>query len=242
MSQPTTTTPLTVVLVHGAFADSSSWAGVIERLQASGVQVTAAANPLRGISHDSAYVASVFDQIPGPVLAVGHSYGGAVISNAATRSQNVVGLVYVAAFAPDEGEKLIEVTGSSTDSVLGSTLAPRQYPTASGTGTEFLIDPAKARDAFAADLTDEQAALIGTIQRPVADLAFGEPNGVPAWKTLPSWAVVATNDRAAGTDVVRAHAERAGAEITEVDGSHVIMISQPEAVTAVIQAAIAKLS
>ena len=242
MSQPTTTTPLTVVLVHGAFADSSSWAGVIERLQAGGVQVTTAANPLRGISHDSAYVASVFDQIPGPVLAVGHSYGGAVISNAATRSQNVVGLVYVAAFAPDEGEKLIEVTGSSTDSVLGSVLAPRQYPTGSGTGTEFLIDPAKARDAFAADLTDEQAALIGTIQRPVADLAFGEPNGVPAWKTLPSWAVVASNDRAAGTDVVRAHAERAGAEITEVDGSHVIMISQPEAVTAVIQAAIAKLS
>jgi pimeloyl-ACP methyl ester carboxylesterase len=242
MSEPTTTTPLTVVLVHGAFADSSSWAGVIERLKASGVQVTAAANPLRGVSHDSAYVASVFDQIPGPVLAVGHSYGGAVISNAATRSQNVVGLVYVAAFAPDEGEKLIDVTGSSTDSVLGSALVPRQYPTESGTGTEFLIDPAKARDAFAADLTDEQAALIGTIQRPVADLAFGEPNGVPAWKTLPSWAVVATNDRAAGTDVVRAHAERAGAEITEVDGSHVIMISQPEAVTAVIQAAMAKLS
>ena len=177
MSQPTTTTSLTVVLVHGAFADSSSWAGVIERLQAGGVQVIAAANPLRGISHDSAYVASVFDQIPGPVLAVGHSYGGAVISNAATRSQNVVGLVYVAAFAPDEGEKLIEVTGSSTDSVLGSALVPRQYPTGSGPGTEFLIDPAKARDAFAADLTDEQAALIGTIQRPVADLAFGEPIG-----------------------------------------------------------------
>ena len=241
MSQPTTTAPLTVVLVHGAFADSSSWNGVIERLQANGVQVIAAANPLRGISTDSAYVASVFDQIPGPVLAVGHSYGGAVISNAATRSQNVVGLVFVAAFAPDEGEKLIEVTGSSKDSVLGSALVPRQYPTGSGTGTEFLIDPAKARDAFAADLTDVQAALIGTIQRPVADLAFGEPSGVPAWKTLPSWAVVATNDRAAGTDVVRAHAQRAGATVTEVDGSHVIMISQPQAVTDVIQAAIAKL-
>ena len=241
MSQPTTTAPLTVVLVHGAFADSSSWNGVIERLQANGVQVIAAANPLRGISTDSAYVASVFDQIPGPVLAVGHSYGGAVISNAATRSQNVVGLVFVAAFAPDEGEKLIEVTGSSKDSVLGSALVPRQYPTGSGTGTEFLIDPAKARDAFAADLTDAQAALIGTIQRPVADLAFGEPSGPPAWKTLPSWAVVATNDRAAGTDVVRAHAQRAGATITEVDGSHVIMISQPQAVTDVIEAAIAKL-
>ncbi len=241
MSEATTTSQLTVVLVHGAFADSSSWNGVIERLHTDGVQVVAAANPLRGISHDSAYVASVFEQIPGPVLAVGHSYGGAVISNAATRSQNVVGLVYVAAFAPDEGEQLIQVTGASKDSVLGTVLVPRQYPTGSGSGTEFLIDPAKARDAFAADLTDAQAALIGVIQRPVADLAFGEPSGVPAWKTLPSWAVVATDDKAAGTDVVRAHAQRAGAEITEVEGSHVIMISQPDVVAGVIEAAIAKL-
>ncbi len=240
MSQATPTSPLTVVLVHGAFADSSSWAAVIERLQASGVPVVAAANPLRGISADSAYVASVFDQIPGPVLAVAHSYGGAVITNAAARSKNVVGLVFVAAFAPDEGEKLIDITTASKDSVLGSALVPRQYPTGSGTGTEFLIDPAKARDAFAADLSDAQAALIGTIQRPVADVAFGEPSGSPAWNTLPSWAVVATKDRAAGTDVVRAHAERAGAEITEVDGSHVIMISKPEVVVDVIQSAIAK--
>jgi pimeloyl-ACP methyl ester carboxylesterase len=229
------------VLVHGAFADSSSWAGVIERLQARGVQVVAAANPLRGISIDSAYVASVFDQVPGPVLAVGHSYGGAVITNAATRSKNVVGLVYVAAFAPDEGEKLGEVAAGSKDSVLNSALVPRQYPTGSGTGTEFFIDPAKAREAFAGDLTDAQATLIGTIQRPVADLAFGEPSGAPAWKTLPSWAVVATGDKAAGTDVVRAHAQRAGAEITQLDGSHVIMVSQPDAVTRVIEAAIAKL-
>jgi pimeloyl-ACP methyl ester carboxylesterase len=242
MSETTTTSPLTVVLVHGAFADSSSWAGVIERLHAKGVPVVAAANPLRGISADSAYVASVFAQIPGPVLAVGHSYGGAVISNAANGAQNVVGLVFVAAFAPDEGEKLIEITGSSKDSVLGSALVPRQYPTGNGTGTEFLIDPAKARDAFAGDLSDTDATLIGTIQRPVTDLAFGEPSGPPAWKTLPSWAVVATSDRAAGTDVVRAHAARAGATITEVDGSHVIMLSQPDVVVGVIEAAIAELS
>jgi pimeloyl-ACP methyl ester carboxylesterase len=242
MSQDTATSPLTVVLVHGAFADSSSWAGVIERLQANGVPVIAAANPLRGISFDSAYVGSVIDQVPGPVVLVGHSYGGAVISNAATGRSNVVGLVYVAAFAPDEGETLNDVTASSKDSVLGTALVPHQYPTAGGTGTEFSIDPAKARDAFAADLTDAQAAVIGVIQRPVADVAFGEPNGVPAWRTLPSWAVVATNDRAAGTDVVRAHAQRAGATITEVDGSHVVMISQPDAVTDVIRAAIAKLA
>jgi pimeloyl-ACP methyl ester carboxylesterase len=240
MSQPTSTSPLTVVLVHGAFADSSSWAGVIERLQASGVQVIAVANPLRGISIDSAYVASVFHQIPGPVLAVAHSYGGAVISNAATGASNVVGLVFVAAFAPDEGERLGEVTATSKDSVLGSALVPHQYPTGSGTATEFSIDPAKARDAFAADLPEGQAALIGVIQRPVSELGFSEPSGAPAWKTLPSWAAVATRDRAAGTDVVRAHAERAGAAITEVDGSHLIMISQSQVVAEVIESAIAK--
>src|SRR3954447_25278759 len=132
MSQTTNPSPLTVVLVHGAFADSSSWAGVIERLQAEGVPVIAAANPLRGISIDSAYVASVFDQVPGPVLAVGHSYGGAVITNAATRSPNVVGLVYVAAFAPDEGETLGEAEAGSKDSVLNSALVPLRYPAPGG--------------------------------------------------------------------------------------------------------------
>lgn len=234
-----TTSPLTVVLVHGAFADSSSWNGVIERLQAKGVPVTAAANPLRGISHDSAYVASVFAQTPGRVLAVAHSYGGAVITNAATDAQNVVGLVYVAAFAPDEGELLGEIEAGSKDSVLNSALVPHQYPTDSGTATEFSIDPAKAREAFAADLSDSEAALIGVIQRPISELAFGEPSGPPAWRRLPSWAVVATGDKAAGTDVVRAHAERAGAQITELEGSHVIMIAQPDAVTQVIETAMA---
>jgi pimeloyl-ACP methyl ester carboxylesterase len=232
---------LTVALVHGAFADSSSFTGVIERLLKKGVPVTAIANPLRGISIDSAYVASALNQIPGPVLAVAHSYGGAVITNAATNAKNVVGLVYIAAFAPDEGEVLGAVTAGSKDSVLNSALVPHQYPTGDGaTATEFSIDPAKAREAFAADLSDAEAAVIGTIQRPISELAFGEPSGTPAWKRLPSWAVVATGDKAAGTDVVRAHAERAGAEITEIEGSHVIMISQPDAVTAVIEAARAK--
>src|SRR5438105_5878364 len=122
MSQttPTNTGPLTVVLVHGAFADASSWTGVIERLQASGVQVTAPANPLRGLSSDSAYLASFLNQIPGPVLAVGHSYAGAVITNAATKARNVVVLVFVAAFAPDEGERLGDVESGSKDSVLGT--------------------------------------------------------------------------------------------------------------------------
>ena len=232
--------PLTVVLVHGAFADSSSWNGVIERLQAAGIQVTAAPNPLRGISHDSAYIKSFLEQIPGPVILVGHSYGGAVITNAATDADNVVGLVYVAAFAPDEGERLGEIEGGSRDSVLGTAQVPLDYPTGEGeqTAVEFAIDPEKFHDAFAADLPEGRTAVMAATQRPVSEMAFSEPNGVPAWKKLPSWAVVATGDKAAGTDVVRSMAERAGAEITEAEGSHVIMVSQPQAVTDVILSAV----
>ena len=243
MSQTTSinTGPLTVVLVHGAFADASSWTGVIERLQAAGVQVTAPANPLRGLSSDSAYLASFLNQIPGPVLAVGHSYAGAVISNAATKASNVVGLVYVAAFAPEEGERLGDVASTSKDSVLSAALVPLQYPTGQGaeTAVEFAVNPARFHEAFAADLPARQAALMAATQRPVAELAFSEPTGVPAWKTLPSWAVVASGDKAAGSDVIRAMARRAGATITEVEGSHVIMISQPQVVTDVILSAVA---
>src|SRR5918999_6317277 len=135
----------TVVLVHGAFADGSSWNEVVERLQPEGVQVTAASNPLRGISIDSAYINSLLEQIPGPVLAVGHSYGGAVITNAATNANNVVGLVYVAAFAPDEGEPLAAIASKSEDSVIYPTLRPLQYPTGEDaeTAVEFWIDPAE---------------------------------------------------------------------------------------------------
>lgn len=243
MSQTTSTNagPLTVVLVHGAFADASSWNGVIERLQKAGVQVTAPVNPLRGIAIDSAYIASFLNQIPGPVLAVGHSYGGAVISTAATQASNVVGLVYVAAFATEEGERLGDVENGSKDSVLNSALVTLKYPTGQGaqTAVEFAINPSHFHDAFAADLPTAQTALMAATQRPAAELAFSEPAGVPAWKTLPSWAVVASGDKAAGADVIRAMARRAGARITEVEGSHVIMISQPQVVTDVILSAIA---
>ena len=231
----------TVVLVHGAFADSSSWNGVIELLQAKGVRVTAAANPLRGISIDSDYVAGVLEETPGPVVAVGHSYGGAVITNAAKRAKNVVGLVYVAAFAPEEGQKLADATADSKDSVLNSALVPLHYPSPNRgePGVEFAIDPEKFHDAFAADLPREQTAVMAATQRPVAELAFSEETGPPAWKGLPSWTVLATGDKAAGTDLIRSMAERAGATITEVEGSHVIMISQPQAVADVILEAVA---
>jgi pimeloyl-ACP methyl ester carboxylesterase len=229
----------TVVLVHGAFADASSWNGVIERLQARGVEVTAPANPLRGITTDSAYLAGVFEETPGPVLAVGHSYGGAVITNAAAKAKNVVGLVYVAAFAPEEGEALGEAEAGSKDSVLMSALMPLHYPSNGGEAVEFAIKPESFHDAFAADLPAEETAVLAATQRPVAETAFSEPTGKPAWRDRPSWAVVATGDKAAGADVVRSMAKRAGATITEVEGSHVIMISQPEAVTDVILDAVA---
>lgn len=228
--------PPTIVLVHGAFADGSSWEGVIERLQKLGHRVVAPANPLRGVEVDSSYLASVVSQIDGPVLLVGHSYGGAVISNAATDALNVVGLVYVAAFAPDTDERLGDLAAESKDSILMTALVERDYPTGAvgQTAPESLVDPSRFRETFAADLPEERAAVMAVTQRPVAAAAFSDLSGTPAWKSLPSWAVVATADKAAGTDIIRTMARRAGADIVEVESSHVVMVSQPQAVTDVI--------
>ena len=234
----------TIALVHGAFADSSGWNDVVTHLLAEGMAVRAISNPLRGISSDTAYVASALRQIPGPVLAVGHSYGGAVITNAALPAGNVVGLVYVAAFAPDEGELLQDIEAGSTDSVLDTALVQWQYPLGDGSEpqVEFALDPEKFHDAFAADVPEEQARVMAATQRPVSARGFAEPTGTPAWKSLPSWAVVATGDKAAGSDVVRSMAHRAGATVTEADGSHVIMVSQPKVVADVILQAVAAVS
>ena len=205
MSEPETTPPAaaagpTVVLVHGSFADASGWAGVISILQAAGLNVMAPANPLRGLSADTAYIASVVSQIDGPVLLAAHSYGGAVITNAASQVDNVVGLVYVSAFIPDEGETILALSEQATDSLLGPALRPAQYPTGGAEpGTEFYIDPASFHEVFCADLPAEQAAVMAVSQRPGADVGFGEPTQNPAWKTLPSWAVVATADNAIGS-------------------------------------------
>ena len=158
----------TIVLVHGAYADASSWNGVIGRLQQQGYTVIAPANPLRGVAADSAYTASLLGQIDGLVLLAGHSYGGAVISNAATSAPNVVGLVFVAAFAPEEGETLGDVENGSKDSVLGTALVQYRYPAGPGgqTAVEFAINPALLREAFAADLPEQQTALMAATQRP----------------------------------------------------------------------------
>jgi pimeloyl-ACP methyl ester carboxylesterase len=233
----------TVVLVHGAFADASGWAGVISRLQAEGIPVMAPANPLRTVSGDAAYIASVVNQIPGPVLLVGHSYGGVVISNAAPQAKNVAGLVYVCAFIPDEGESLQALAEQSTDSLLGPALRPAQYP--SGTdepGVELYIDPASFHEVFCADLPAEQAAVMAVSQRPGGAIGFGEPSGPIGWKTLPSWALISPNDVTIGPSGERFMAERAKATIVEVDASHVAMISQPQATTDLILTALQAVS
>jgi pimeloyl-ACP methyl ester carboxylesterase len=246
MSQatPTADAPLTVVLVHGAFADASSWIGVVPLLQAAGVNVVAPANPLRGVSSDAAYIASVVSQIPGPVLLVGHSYGGVVITNAGLLAGNVVGLVYVAAFIPDEGESLQALAEQATDSKLGAALIPAQYPMGEGEepGIELYIDPAVFHEVFCADLPAEQAPHMAVSQRPGAAIGFGEPTQNPAWKSLPTWAVVTPSDWTIGPAGERLMAERAGAQITEIEGSHVVMLSQPQAVTEVILAAVEAVS
>jgi pimeloyl-ACP methyl ester carboxylesterase len=244
MTQSTSQQGPTVVLVHGAFADAGSWAPVTERLVSAGVPVTAIVNPLRGLKSDAAYAASAISQIPGPVLAVGHSYGGAVITNAVPETDNVIGLVYVAAFAPDEGEPLADIVGRSEDSDLQAAVLERQFPIGEGpeTAVELIIDPARFRDVFTADLPQLESDVYGLSQRPIAASAFAEKTGHPAWKNLPSWAAVGTADKAAGSDVVRSMAKRAGARITEIEGSHVIMISQPDAVTDVILTALRSVS
>lgn len=241
MSQatPTAETSPTVVLVHGAFADASGWGGVISRLQAESIPVMAPANPLRSVSGDAAYIASVVTQIPGPVLLVGHSYGGVVISNAAPMAENVVGLVYVCAFIPDEGEALQTLAEQATDSLLGPNLRPAQYPSGGDEpGIELYIDQAAFHEVFCADLPAEQAAIMAVSQRPGAAAGFGEPSGPVGWKTLPSWALISPNDLTIGPSGLRFMAERAGAVIAEVDSSHVAMISQPQAATDLILSAL----
>jgi pimeloyl-ACP methyl ester carboxylesterase len=222
----------TVVLVHGAFADASGWAGVITRLQAAGITTFAPANPLRGVSADAAYVASAANQLGGPVLLVGHSYGGCVITVAGASIPNALGLVYVNGFAPDEGETLLDLA-TQYQSPVGVALRPVEYPTGPDTppGHELYIDQAMFHELFCADLPAEQAAYMAVSQRPGADIGFGEPAPAAAWKTLPSWFSIATADQTIGLPALQAFAERAGSITEEIEGaSHVSMISQPDAV------------
>jgi pimeloyl-ACP methyl ester carboxylesterase len=218
----------TIVLVHGGWADASSWNKVAERLQHLGYTVIAPANPLRGVQTDSAYLSSVLATITGPIVLVGHSYGGVLITNAATGDPNVKALVYVAAFAPDDGETVGQILAMNP----GSEAAPpnltfRPYPG----GTDVYITPSAFHSVFCADLQARTAALMAANQRPIEAAALGEPSGEPAWKTTPSWYLVASNDHAIPPATERFMAKRAGATTVEIASSHVAMISHPAVVT-----------
>jgi len=222
-SQPTPSRPKpTVVLVHGAFADASGWSDEIRRLHNDGYPVLAPANPLRGIASDAAYIRSVLATISGPIVLVGHSYGGAVITNAASGNPNVKALVYIAAFAPDEGEPLGAPLAGSQDSLLTlDALDLRPYPVpGGGTGADAYIKLDRFHEIFAADLPTPVTDVMARSQRPLEASVLQEPTHNPAWKTIPSWFLLPTEDRVIGTDAERAMATRAGSHIVEVRASH----------------------
>ncbi|MEV0074833.1 alpha/beta hydrolase [Nocardia neocaledoniensis] len=230
----------TVVLVHGAFADSSSWNDVAAELIADRYPVVAVANPLRGPAADAAVVRSVLGHIQGPVVLVGHSYGGSVISAAAAGNDQVKSLVYVAAFQPAAGETALELTTRFPGSTLPSTLDPVPFTAADGsTGTDLYIQQAKFPAQFAADVTAECAALAAVAQRPIAQAALEEKATVAAWADKPSWAVVTTQDLNIPAAAQRFMAERAHSRITEVAASHSVAVSHPDVVADVIEQAAA---
>ncbi|KXF78551.1 alpha/beta hydrolase [Paramesorhizobium deserti] len=227
----------TVVLVHGAFADSSSWNGVTEILQKDGYRVVAAANPLRSVTNDAAYVSDVVGSIEGPVVLVGHSYGGTVISAAANGHDNVKSLVYVAAFAPQAGETTAGLAGKFPGGTLGAALAA-PVKLADG-GVDLYIDQAKFREQFAHDVPAEQTALMAAGQRPITEAALNEQTGKPAWTSLPSWFIYGDGDKNIPAKALGFMADRAGSKRTVVieGGSHVVMVSQPQKVADIIEEA-----
>ena len=229
----------TIVLVHGAWADGSSWSGVVRRLQADGYPVVVPGNPLRGIGTDAASLAAVLRTISGPVVLVGHSYGGAVISNAAAGDPAVKALVFVDAFVPDLGETVLQLAIAQPGSCLGGdpTKVFDLVPAAPNGDVDVYIKRDLYPGCFASDIPHADAVVLAATQRAVALSALGSPSGVPAWRTLPSWYVVGTADRVIPPAEQRIMATRAHARITEVDGSHPSMIGHPDAVTDVIRAA-----
>jgi len=234
-----------IVLEHGAWADASSWAAVIARLQAAGFTVYAPPNPLRGLPQDSAYLQDFLTQntaLAGqPIVLVGHSYGGAVITNAAVNNSEVKALVYVDAFIPDQNETLAQLVSAQPGSCLAGNppdifnLVP--YPGAPTGDVDTYIKQSLVPGCFASGLPASQAAVIAATQRPLAASTLGEPSGPPAWKTIPSWDVIGTADRVLPPAEQIFMAKRAGAHITKVNAGHLSMIADPGVVVQVIEQA-----
>lgn len=231
----------TIVLVHGAWADGSGWSEVVRRLQAEGYKnVVAPANPLRSLPGDSTYIASFLKSIKGPIVLVGHSYGGAVITNAATGNPNVKALVYIAAFAPAAGESLNAILARFPGSQLGpDTTTAVPFSTGTTSGTDLYIKPDKFRQVFLSDfLPQRQALVMAASQRPLAASVLDEPSGTPAWKTIPSWALVAQQDHTIPPAAERFMAARAHAHTVEVNAPHLAYVTDPGGVTRLIDKAV----
>ena len=234
----------TVVLVHGAFADASGWGGVVRELQHRGLDVLAPPNPLRGLGSDADAVGAFVAAIEGPVLLVGHSYGGAVITRAATELPGVVGLVYVAAFGLDEGETVLSVQEPFPPTMLAQSARPSAYPAPGAAGgPDLFIDHDLFRETFCADLPADQAEVLFATQRPVAAATLGEPlDRTPAWRDRPSWYLVSRHDRTIDPATEAFMAQRMGATTETIDGSHLAFVSRPVAVAGFIGSAVAKLA
>lgn len=242
-AEPTPADPLarskkkpTVVFVHGAFADASGWDSEVRTLSRMGYPVYAPANPLRGLTADADYIRAFLQTVDGPVVLVGHSYGGAVITNAARGVDAVKALVYISAFALENGESCAQASDPTKyrGSLLGpDTLTVRPVPNAAapgGTDEDLYIAIDSFRAVFAADQSPQAARTLALTQRPLSSFAFNEPSGEPAWKTVPSWALVSLEDRAIGTEAERAMAQRAKARITYVHAAHDSLITRPNLV------------
>ena len=226
----------TIVLVHGGWDNSSGWNAVVTKLQRRGFPVIAPPNPLRDLASDSAYISSVLDTINGPVVLAGHSYGGAVITNAAVGHSNVKALVYIAGWALDQGDSIASLITKYPGSLIGpATTIGRPYPLPDGSqGTDLYLTRQGVATAFAADVSPEVQGQIFATQRPFSVDAFNSKSGVPAWKAIPSWYLVTTEDKAIPPATQLFMAKRADASITEVSSSHVAMYSHPDRVVDII--------
>jgi pimeloyl-ACP methyl ester carboxylesterase len=236
MSIDTQTHP-TIVLVHGAFADSSSWNGVVEELHRDGFPVIAPANPLRDLHEDARYLRSVLDTIDGPVILVGHSYGGSVMSEAADGLSQVKGLVYIASFLLDVGESTAELAGKYPGGELGPALNPVPFSTGTVGGTDLYIQQDKFRAVFAADVPEARTALMAATQRPITSKALEDKAEKAAWRSTPSWKLIPTSDLNIPAESMRFMAERANATTIEIDASHAVAVSQPGVVADLIRQA-----
>ena len=224
-----------IVLAHGAFGDASSWRGVFDRLDGGDYDVLAAALPLRGVASDVAYLGAVIEQLDGPVILVGHSYAGCVITVAGV-SDKVAALVYVAGFVPDEGESIADLQGRFPSLAMGNFLQPRPLPDGS---VELSVDPDRFQNVFCADVPDDVAAFMAHAQRPLVVTVFEEPAAAAAWRTKPSWSVFGTADHPIAPELHRFSNARAGSTVTEIEGaSHFAQVSNPEVVAGVIRNAV----